>query len=112
MNIQTIRLADIYQADLFTRSKALQLKEFIQPDAASITLDFEGISFMSRSFADELLNILEQRQFTCKNQNDEIQNMLSKVSESRQQERKRGFTNAQMLKFTDMQSLSAFLVAQ
>ena len=48
---QTIRLQDIYSADLYTRSRASELRKCINDDADEVTLDFEGIGFMSRSFA-------------------------------------------------------------
>ena len=46
---QTIRLQDIYSADLYTRSRASELRKCINDDADEVTLDFEGIGFMSRS---------------------------------------------------------------
>ena len=56
---QTIRLQDIYSADLFTRSRASELRACINENANEITLDFDGIGFMSRSFADEVCNIID-----------------------------------------------------
>ena len=55
---QTIKLYDIYHADLFSRAKASILAEMISPEADTVILDFEGITFMSRSFTDELYNIV------------------------------------------------------
>ena len=56
---QNIRLKDIYCADLYTRSRALELRSYINENADTITLDFEGIGFMSRSFSDEVCNIID-----------------------------------------------------
>ena len=56
---QTIKLYDIYSADLFTRSRASELRSSIDEKADEVTLDFEGVSFMSRSFADEVCNIID-----------------------------------------------------
>ena len=54
---QHIRLIDIYHADLFSRSKAVELAGHINETAEEVVLDFQGIGFMSRSFADELYSI-------------------------------------------------------
>ena len=54
---QTIKLYDIYHTDLFSRAKAKLLSDMISSDADTVILDFEGITFMSRSFTDELYNI-------------------------------------------------------
>ena len=42
---QTIRLQDIYSADLYTRSRASELRVCINDEADEVTLDFEGIGF-------------------------------------------------------------------
>ena len=55
---QTITLYDIYQADLFSRAKATLLVDNINLKADTVILDFEGITFMTRSFTDELYNIV------------------------------------------------------
>lgn len=72
---QTIRLQDIYNADLYTRSRASELRACINEDADKVTLDFEGIGFMSRSFADEVCNIIDDlrdKTFTFTGQNDDV----------------------------------------
>ena len=110
---QNIRLKDIYCADLYTRSRALELRSYINENADTITLDFEGIGFMSRSFSDEVCNIIDDmkdKSFLFTNQNDDVKNMLLKVRESRSRERKRGTGNAKLYEFKDMESLSKFLL--
>lgn len=111
---QTIRLSDIYSADLFTRSKATELNAMLRQETGEVELDFDGISFMSRSFADELYNVVEnfkQCKFTYSNRNEEVTAMMEKVSEGRQRERKRGISHAKIYEFHDMESLSNFLVS-
>ena len=56
---QTIKLNTIYSADLYTRSRASELRACINKDVTEVTLDFEGIGFMSRSFAEEVCNIIQ-----------------------------------------------------
>ena len=111
---QTIQLNTIYSADLYTRSRASELRACINEEATEVTLDFEGIGFMSRSFADEVCNIMDDNKniiFKFINRNADIEAMMNKVAEGRIQERKRGISNATIHKFEDMESLSAFLIA-
>ena len=73
---QTIKLQDIYSADLYTRSRASELRSRIKDEATEVILNFEGIGFMSRSFADEVCNIIDDnkdKSFSCIGQNDDTQ---------------------------------------
>jgi len=111
---QTITLKDIYSADLYTRSRAVELRKHIDEKATDVTIDFKDIGFMSRSFADELCNIIDNlkgKTFHYVNRNDDVEAMMTRVADSRSRERKRGISNAQMLKFHDMESLSKYLLA-
>ena len=111
---QTIKLNTIYSADLYTRSRASELRACINEEVTEVTLDFEGIGFMSRSFADEVCNIIDDNKhikFEFINRNADVEAMMNKVAEGRSQERKRGISNAKMYEFEDMESLSKFLIA-
>ena len=111
---QTIRLQDIYSADLYTRSRASELRACINDEADEVTLDFEGIGFMSRSFADEVCNIIDDikdKYFTLVNQNNDVAMMMTKVRDGRNRERKRGVGNAKMYEFDDIEKLEEFLIA-
>ncbi len=110
---QLIRLQDIYSADLYTRSRASELRSCINDEADEVTLDFEGIGFMSRSFTDEVCNIVDDmndKSFTFVNQNNDVAMMMTKVSEGRSRERKRGVGTPKMYEFKDMESLSDYLI--
>ena len=110
---QTIKLNTIYSADLYTRSRASELRACINENATAVALDFEGIGFMSRSFADEVCNIMDdnkEKTFVFINRNADIEAMMNKVAEGRIQERKRGISTATIHKFEDMESLSEFLI--
>ena len=111
---QTIKLCEIYSSDLFTRSRASELVSSINDKADEVTLDFEGVNFMSRSFADEVCNIIDDMPsmaFKFINQNEDVAAMMAKVREGRNRERIRGVGNAKIYEFKDMESLSAFLNA-
>ena len=112
---QTIKLYDIYHADLFSRAKASLLVENINPKSNSVILDFEGITFMSRSFTDELYNIVigfPEKDFHYIHRNDDIRIMMEKVAEGRNRERQLGIPPAQMLYFNSQSELADFLVTQ
>lgn len=112
---QTIKLFDIYHADLFSRAKAAQMLGLIDPDADTIILNFEGITFMSRSFADELYNTViayPDKTFIYFGRNDDICVMMEKVADGRTRERHLGIPPAQMLSFDTQSKLAEFLVVQ
>lgn len=112
---QNIKLFDIYQADLFSRAKALLLKEIISPDADTVILDFQGITFMSRSFTDELYNTVigfPDKVFQYSHRNDDIRIMMEKVADGRTRERQLGIPPAQMFTFNNESELAEFLAAQ
>ena len=111
---QTIKLQEIYSADLYTRSRASELRARILDNSDHVLLDFDNIGFMSRSFADEVCNIMDDmknRTFEMINLNEDVKTMLSKVKESRNRERKRGMDSSKMYEFNDLESLSKFLLA-
>jgi len=82
---KTIKLNTIYSADLYTRSRASELRACINEEATEVT------EFINRSA--------------------DVEAMMNKVAEGRSQERKRGISNATIHKFKDMESLSEFLIA-
>lgn len=109
---QTIRLYEIFDADLCTRAKAGTLSLYIDAKATEVTLDFAGVTFMSRSFADELYNIIDrpkEKTFIYQNRNAVVKAMMNAVSEGRSKQRKRGIQPAEIHQFDDIESLSAFL---
>lgn len=72
---------DIYSADLYTRSRASELRSCINQDANEVELDFEQIGFMSRSFADELCNIMDDMKgttFIFTNRNSDVERAVGK----------------------------------
>ena len=69
---------------------------------------------MSRSFADEVCNIIDDNKdlkFEFIHCATDIETMIAKVAEGRKQERKRGISNAKMYEFEDMESLSKYLLS-
>lgn len=111
---QTIKLKNIYNADLFSRSRAAELLPYIKANVNEVVMDFEGINFISRSFADELCNIIDDnkdKKFSFSGQIEEVRTMISMVQEGRRQERKRGIAHAKMYEFSNMEKLSSYLMS-
>lgn len=109
---QIIKLKNIFTSDLYTRSRATELRVRVQDDVNIVILDFDGVKFMSRSFTDEICNIMDDmknKEFIFVNQNKDIKAMTTKVKEGRNRERIRGIDNAKILEFNDMDSLSKYL---
>ncbi len=109
---QIIKLQDIFGEELYTRSRAAELRSYVDNNADEVVLDMKGIAFTSRSFADEICNLIDSMKDKCfllTNQTEDVKTMISKVSESRNRERIHGIANANMLEFSDMESLSSYL---
>lgn len=110
---QVITLKNIYDTELYTRSKATELKDIISLNVEEVEMDFSDVTFMSRSFADELYNVVEsfdKKKFVYTHRNDVVTTMMTKVAEGRSRERQRGMSTPKMLEFSDLKSLEKFLV--
>lgn len=111
---QTIIFKDLFNTELYTRSKATELKDIIRADADEVEFNFSDVTFMSRSFADELYNIIDtfkNKSFIYTHQNDVVETMMTKVAEGRSRERNRGISNPKILEFKDQKSLEEYLIA-
>ena len=112
---QTIQLFNIFGSDLFSRARADVLCSIIDNEAVSVTFDFSEISFMSRSFTDEVFNIIDSnkdKSFEFINCNDIVKSMLRIVANGREHERSLGIPHPMMYKFENQTNLADFLVSQ
>lgn len=106
-----IKVATVIGTELRSRSKASAIYTEIG-DSNNVVLDLAEVSFMSRSFADELCNIMASgNNVTVVNAHGVVADMLHIVSESRKRKRVRTKDNAEIKDFEDMESLSSFLLA-
>ena len=113
--IQTIKMQNIFDAHyLMIRSRASELLSYINAETNEVSIDFDDIHFISRSFADELCNIIDDnkdKKFSFTGQIEEVRTMISMVQEGRRQERKRGIAHAKMYEFSNMEKLSSYLMS-
>lgn len=104
-----IKIVDFLGTELRSRSSADRLREMIIKEHYSI-IDMSGISFISRSFADELCNIMDTyNNVSVSNDIDIVKNMIEIVSQSRKHKRVRVEDNSEIKEFDDIESLSKFL---
>ncbi len=59
MNCVTINIESLLGSDIRIRSRVLEIAALMDADSCYV-LDFKGVNFISRSFADELISMLEQ----------------------------------------------------
>lgn len=76
-----------------------------------IIIDFNGVKFVSRSFADELCNIADDlgNRISYVNMEKVVEEMITAVANSRKKEKERGLSRPRILQFNDVESLSNFI---
>lgn len=79
-----IDLGIVIGDDIRTRSRIRQLTDIITPDESYI-LDFSNVSFISRSFADELVSFIDSAKdrIVCVNMPDHISQLMAIVRRNR-----------------------------
>ncbi|OJV90992.1 MAG: hypothetical protein BGO34_22165 [Bacteroidia bacterium 44-10] len=106
-----IKISELIGADIRSRKNAEYIRNSIAGSAGKVELDFDGVEFISRAFADEVYTIVKENNdnVVLINMESIVGSMMSVVSESRTQKRVRKTENANMKEFSDMESLSAYL---
>lgn len=110
--MRTIALTNIYNSDLFSRNSAKLLSDSLSKTDEDVVLDFNGISFISRSFADELYNIIDScagKNISFSHRNETVKSTMDIVLSGRNRERRLGIPHAEMYSFESMSALSGFL---
>lgn len=104
-----VKISELISTDIRSRANANIIRSAIDGVSERIILDFEGVCFISRSFTDELYNVLEEhKNISLTNTSDNIKAMLDAVEKGRKSTR--NFSNSSEIKeFSDFASLSAFL---
>lgn len=82
--MMTVLVKNILGNDIRTRARILDLINAMN-DTEECNLDFSGVNFISRSFADELISLLESnsKRICIINTNDEIKTLLHIVKKGR-----------------------------
>ena len=84
MNENKMILKDLFCPTLSTRQSVDELSKKLSVDIDTKTvIDFEGIEFVSRSFAHEFLRFEEKHFVEVKNISSEVENMFQSVRRTR-----------------------------
>lgn len=107
---KVIKIARLLSTDIRSRANANLIRAAIDGVDDNITLDFEDVTFISRSFTDELYNVVnEHRNITLAYMSDFVKSMWNAVSKGRSVQRKPLKEHSEIKELEDMKSLESFL---
>lgn len=105
--MKTIAMKEILGVELQTRKSARSIATLIDSEGI---LDFVDVSFMSRSFADEICCLMdEKRNVIIINMSPAVRTLFDIVKEGRKTPRTISGSDTEIKTFDDMESLSAYL---
>lgn len=107
-----IKIAEVISSDVRSRSNAEIIRKEIIGTSHKVVLDFSGVTFISRSFTDELYSIVnsfKNRTIEFINTSDVVSAMITAVKNGRENKRVRTKDNSKIKEFDDLDSLAAFL---
>lgn len=112
MENDVIKISVLISSDVRSRSNAEIVRNAMMKMSDKVILDFSGVSFVSRSFSDELCSIVDDFQnLTIKmvNMSDMVKNMIEIVEKGRKNRRIRINDDSVIREFDDIDSLLKFL---
>ena len=112
MENDVIKISALISSDVRSRSNAEIVRNAMMKMSGRAIIDFSGVSFVSRSFSDELCSIIEHFQnleIDMINMSDIVKNMIEIVEKSRKNRRIRINDNSVIKKFDDIDSFLKFL---
>lgn len=105
-----IPISTLISTDIRSRANANIIRSAIDGITDNITLDFSNVSFMSRSFTDELYNVMEEhKNITFINMSPFVTSMWDAVIQGRKTKRVSSTDTSEIKEFKDMKSLESFL---
>lgn len=106
---KTILLAAMLGKDIRTRSRVKSILDEIDPLRDTL-IDLRDVEFISRSFADELITLMEMNESLIKiaNASDEVEAMIGIVKRGRNKAATSVAANGKVKKLTDMDAVKAF----
>lgn len=107
---KVIKISALISTDIRSRANARIISSTIDGVDENVILDFTDVTFVSRSFTDELYNLMnEHRNITLAHMNDFVQSMYDVVVQSRKSKRVFKTESSEFKEFDDMKSLASFL---
>lgn len=105
-----LKISELISTDVRSRYNAGIIRSAMDGLEGDIVLDFTEVTFISRSFTDELCTIVEKHQnIKIVNTIKEVKSMIDAVTSGRKQKRKRIKDDSEIKEFTDIESLTSFL---
>lgn len=109
---KVIKVKELLSSDIRSRCNAEAIRnEVINADCKEICVDLSGVIFISRSFTDELLNIVdntEGKTVHIINAEGDTKSMIDIVSASRKKKRVLSDEDSHITELKDMSSLEKF----
>ena len=114
MKTNTIKISELIRGELRSRIEAKKIYERAKSITdCNISIDFGDVCFMSRSFADELCNVLDKLKEDGKNVNIENQcediKLILEIVQANRNKPKTINENGEIKQFSDMDALSNFM---
>jgi hypothetical protein len=104
------KVAELISTDIRSRANVNIIRSAIDGINENIILDFTDVAFMSRSFTDELYNLMnEHKNVSLSNMNDFVGSMYNAVVEGRKSKRVFESESSEIKECDDMKSLASFL---
>lgn len=106
---KTIKIAEIISNDIRSRANINIIFSAIDGVKEHVVLDFTEVSFVSRSFADELYNLINNnKNLSIINMTPFVSSMYKTVCEGRNSKRVFSTESSEIKEFEDMKSLAVF----
>ena len=106
---KNIKVLDLLGLDIRSRSNAGAIEKIINElGNAKCVIDMDGVEFISRSFADELLEICKKSFSVIVNTHGIADTIIKIVSKSRSKSRVKHNGSAKIIKLHDMASLDLY----
>lgn len=107
---KTLKISEIISTDIRSRANINIINSALDGIKGNVILDFSNVTFVSRSFADELYNLLnENKNLSISNMTDFVSSMYNIVCEGRKSKRVFESQQSEIKEFDDMNSLAVFL---
>lgn len=97
-------------SEVRSRSNADKIRSVMSECCESYVFDFEGVDFVSRSFADELCNIMDENQkIRLINETPSVKKMIDTVLSGRKRIRQRNNDDDSLVSVSSLDELSELL---
>ena len=109
----TLILREILGTSITSRVRAEVITAYLKNNPDVDVIDFEGVTFISRSFADEFYQIMRQidRPIEVKGENSIVTAMLAAVQKTNTTQRVRPVDNPKIKSFSRFEDLSEYLLS-